>query len=237
VRAKFLDLASELGEFGVWVRLHYVYPYPHVDEVIPLMADGKVLPYLDVPFQHASPAVLRRMRRPAAQEKTLARIATWRTACPSLTIRSTFIVGFPGETEDDFGQLLDWLSEAQLDRVGCFRYEPVAGAAANDLGTPVPKEIKEQRWHRLMAHQQAISQKRLKRRIGNREQIIIDEVGPGRGKGLSKGLSKGRSKGDAPQIDGAVHVTSRRPLRVGEIATVRIERADAYDLHGMVVGY
>jgi ribosomal protein S12 methylthiotransferase len=237
VRAKFLDLASELGEFGVWVRLHYVYPYPHVDEVIPLMADGKVLPYLDVPFQHASPAVLRRMRRPAAQEKTLARIATWRTACPSLTIRSTFIVGFPGETEDDFGQLLDWLSEAQLDRVGCFRYEPVAGAAANDLGTPVPKEIKEQRWHRLMAHQQAISQKRLKRRIGNREQIIIDEVGPGGGKGLSKGLSKGRSKGDAPQIDGAVHVTSRRPLRVGEIATVRIERADAYDLHGMVVGY
>ena len=237
VRARFLDLARELGEFGVWVRLHYVYPYPHVDEVIPLMADGKVLPYLDVPFQHASPAVLKRMRRPAAQEKTLGRIAAWRAACPSLSIRSTFIVGFPGETEEDFAQLLDWLSEAQLDRVGCFRYEPVAGAAANDLGSPVPEEIKDRRWHRLMAHQQAISQRRLKRRIGNREQIIIDEVGPDGAKGLSKGLSKGRSKGDAPQIDGIVHVTSRRPLRVGEIATVRIERADAYDLHGMVVGY
>jgi len=138
VRAKFLDLARELGEFGVWVRLHYVYPYPHVDDVIPLMADGKVLPYLDVPFQHASPAVLKRMRRPAAQEKTLERIRAWREICPSLTIRSTFIVGFPGETEEDFSMLLDWLGEAELDRVGCFRYEPVAGAAANDLGAPVP---------------------------------------------------------------------------------------------------
>jgi len=229
VRAKFIDLVRELGELGVWVRLHYVYPYPHVDEVITLMADGKVLPYLDVPFQHASPAVLKRMRRPAAQAKTLKRIAAWRDACPSLTIRSTFIVGFPGETEEDFAQLLDWLAEAQLDRVGCFRYEPVAGAVANDLAAPVPNDVKEQRWHRLMEHQQAISHKRLKRRIGNREQVIIDEVGPSR--------AKGRSKGDAPQIDGAVHVTSHRPLRVGEIATVRIERANAYDLHGAVVGY
>jgi ribosomal protein S12 methylthiotransferase len=229
VRAKFIDLVRELGELGVWVRLHYVYPYPHVDEVIPLMADGKVLPYLDVPFQHASPAVLKRMRRPAAQAKTLKRIAAWREACPSLTIRSTFIVGFPGETEDDFAQLLDWLAEAQLDRVGCFRYEPVAGAMANDLAAPVPNDVKEQRWHRLMERQQAISHKRLKRRIGHREQVIIDEVGP-RG-------AKGRSKGDAPQIDGAVHVTSRRPLRAGEIATVRIERVDAYDLYGTVVGY
>ena len=229
VRAKFVDLARELGEFGVWVRLHYVYPYPHVDDVIPLMVDGKVLPYLDVPFQHASSAVLKQMRRPAAQEKTLARIRGWRQACPDLTIRSTFIVGFPGETENDFGELLEWLSEAELDRVGCFRYEPVAGAVANDLAAPVPDEVKEQRWHRLMAHQQAISQKRLKRRIGKREKVIIDEVGPTG--------AKARSKGDAPQIDGTVHLTSRRPLRIGEIATVRIERTDAYDLHGAVVGY
>ena len=229
IRAKLLDLARELGEFGVWVRLQYVYPYPHVDDVIPLMVDGKVLPYLDVPFQHASSAVLKQMRRPAAQEKTLQRIRAWRQACPDLTIRSTFIVGFPDETENDFGELLEWLSEAELDRVGCFRYEPVAGAVANDLAAPVPDEVKEQRWHRLMAHQQAISQKRLKRRIGKREKVIIDEVGPTG--------AKGRSKGDAPQIDGTVHLTSRRPLRIGEIATVWIERTDAYDLHGAVVGY
>jgi ribosomal protein S12 methylthiotransferase len=229
VRAKFLELTRELGEFGVWVRLHYVYPYPHVDQIMPLMADGKVLPYLDVPFQHASPEVLKRMRRPAAQEKTLQRIRAWRQVCPDLTIRSTFIVGFPGESENDFAELLAWLSEAELDRVGCFRYEPVAGAIANDLAAPVPDEVKEQRWHRLMAHQQTISQRRLKRKIGRREKVIIDEVGPDG--------AKGRSKADAPQIDGTVHVTSRRPLRVGEIATVRIERTDAYDLHGAVVGY
>jgi ribosomal protein S12 methylthiotransferase len=229
VRAKFLDLARELGELGVWVRLHYVYPYPHVDEVIALMADGKVLPYLDVPFQHASPAVLKRMHRPAAQEKTLQRIQAWRQACPDLTIRSTFIVGFPGETESDFAELLAWLSEAELDRVGCFRYEPVDGAVANDLAAAVPDEIKEQRWRRFMTHQQVISQKRLKRKVGRREKVIIDEVG-------SDG-ARGRSKADAPQIDGTVHLTSRRPLRVGEIATVRIERTDAYDLHGAVVGY
>jgi len=231
VRAKFLDLARELGEFGVWVRLHYVYPYPHVDDVMPLMAAGKVLPYLDVPFQHASPAVLKRMKRPAAQEKTLERIRAWRDICPALTIRSTFIVGFPGETDDDFARLLDWLSEAELDRVGCFRYEPVKGAAANDLGTPVSDAVKEQRWHRLMAHQQAISQKRLKHKVGSRERVIIDEVGD------RSRTAKGRSKGDAPQIDGTVHVVSRRPLRIGEIATVKIDRADAYDLHGTVVGY
>jgi ribosomal protein S12 methylthiotransferase len=229
VRAKFFDLARELGEFDVWVRLHYVYPYPHVDEVIALMADGKVLPYLDVPFQHGSPAVLKRMRRPAAQEKTLKRIASWRQLCPQLTIRSTFIVGFPGETDDEFAQLLDWLSAAELDRVGCFRYEPVSGAVANDVAAAVPDEVKEKRWHRLMQHQQAISQKRLKRKIGGREKVIIDEVGSGE--------AKGRSKGDAPQIDGTVHVRSHRPLRIGEIATVKIEHADAYDLHGSVVGY
>jgi ribosomal protein S12 methylthiotransferase len=231
VRAKFLDLARELGEFGVWVRLHYVYPYPHVDGVIDLIADGKVLPYLDVPFQHASPSVLKRMRRPAAQEETLRRIAAWRDICPSLTIRSTFIVGFPGETDAEFAELLDWLSEAQLDRVGCFRYEPVDGAAANTVAPFVPDDVKEERWHRLMQHQQEISQKRLKRKIGNRERIIIDEVD------AKSGMAKGRSKGDAPQIDGTVFVASRRPLRVGEIATVKIERADAYDLHGSVVGY
>ena len=235
VRAKFIDLARALGEFGVWVRLHYVYPYPHVDEVIALMVEGKVLPYLDVPFQHASPAVLKRMRRPAAQEQTLSRIREWRAACASLAIRSTFIVGFPGETEADFSLLLDWLGEAELDRVGCFRYEPVAGAAANDLGAPVPEEIKNERYHRLMARQQEISGKRLKRRIGNREAVIIDEVDAK--PGARRGIAKGRSKGDAPQIDGTVYVESRRPLRVGEIATVKIERVDAYDLHGTAVGY
>jgi ribosomal protein S12 methylthiotransferase len=235
VRAKFCDLARELGEFGVWVRLHYVYPYPHVDEVIALMADGKVLPYLDVPFQHASPAVLKRMRRPAAQEETLERIRRWRAACPGLTIRSTFIVGFPGETEEDFSALLDWLGAAELDRVGCFRYEPVAGAAANDLAAPVPEPLKAERQDRLMQRQQEISRRRLKRRIGARERVIIDEVEPARGG--KRGAAKGRSKGDAPQIDGTVYVQSRRPLRVGEIATVNIERADAYDLYGTAVGY
>jgi ribosomal protein S12 methylthiotransferase len=232
VRAKFLDLAQALGEFGIWVRLHYVYPYPHVSDVIPLMAEGHVLPYLDVPFQHASPSVLKRMRRPAAQEKTLARIQEWRAICPSLTIRSTFIVGFPGETEEDFSHLLEWLGEAELDRVGCFRYEPVDGATANGLGEPVSDEVKEERWHRFMQAQQGISAKRLKRRVGGREQVIIDEVGT-----QGPRSAKGRSKGDAPQIDGTVFVESRRPLRVGEIATVKIERADAYDLYGTVVGY
>jgi ribosomal protein S12 methylthiotransferase len=234
VRAKFLDLARALGELGVWVRLHYVYPYPHVDQVIPLMAEGIVLPYLDVPFQHASPAVLKRMRRPAAQEETLSRIRQWRSICPSLAIRSTFIVGFPGETEDDFAQLLEWLAEAELDRVGCFRYEPVAGAAANDLGEQIPDAVKDERWHRLMRLQQGVSAKRLQRRVGAREQIIIDEIGMN---GAGPRHGKGRSKGDAPQIDGTVFVESRRPLRVGEIATVRIERADAYDLYGTAVGY
>jgi ribosomal protein S12 methylthiotransferase len=233
VRAKFVDLARELGTLGVWVRLHYVYPYPHVDEVIPLMAEsqgkGGVLPYLDIPFQHASPEVLKRMKRPAAQEKTLARIARWRELCPDLTLRSTFIVGFPGETEKDFELLLDWLDEAALDRVGCFRYEPVQGAASNDIAAAVPKEVTEERWHRFMARQQAISKKRLKRKAGTRQQVIIDEVGPT--------VAKGRSKADAPEIDGTVYVASRRPLRVGEIATVKIERADEYDLHGTAVGF
>ncbi len=193
------------------------------------MADGKVLPYLDVPFQHAAPAVLKRMRRPAAQEKTLDRIRAWRAICPDITLRSTFIVGFPGETEEEFAFLLDWLDEAALDRVGCFRYEPVTGAAANDLAEAVPDEVKAERWHRFMQRQQAISARRLKRHVGTRQQVIIDEVG--------NRWAKGRSKGDAPEIDGTVNVTSRRPLRIGEVATVKIERADAYDLFGTVVGY
>jgi ribosomal protein S12 methylthiotransferase len=229
VRARFLDLARELGEFGAWVRLHYVYPYPHVDEVIGLMADGKILPYLDIPFQHASPEILRAMRRPAAQDKTLGRIQKWRERCPELTLRSTFIVGFPGETDADFRQLLDWLEEAGIDRVGCFKYEPVAGASSNALGNAVPDAIKQERWNALMAQQQKISARRLKRKVGSRQQVIIDEVGPT--------VSKGRSKADAPEIDGSVYLSSHRPLRVGEIVTVRIERADHYDLHGSVVGF
>jgi len=229
VRAKFLDLAQALGELGVWVRLHYVYPYPHVDDVIPLMAERKVLPYLDIPFQHAAPDVLKRMRRPAAQEKTLERIAKWRDICPDITLRSTFIVGFPGETDEDFEILLQWLDEAALDRVGCFRYEPVKGAPANDSAPHVPDEMKEERWHRFMQAQQKISTRRLKRKVGTRQQVIIDEVGGT--------VAKGRSMADAPEIDGAVYVASRRPLRVGEIATVKIERADEYDLHGTTVGF
>ncbi len=223
-------MSRALGELGIWVSLHYVYPYPHVDEVIPLMAEGKILPYLDIPFQHASPEVLRRMKRPGAQDKTLDRIRKWREICPDLAIRSTFIVGFPGETDADFDFLLEWLDEASLDRVGCFKYEPVKGAAANGLGDAiVPDEVKEQRWKRFMARQQIISAKRLKRRVGTRQQVIIDEIGPS--------VAKGRSKADAPEIDGAVYVASRRPLKVGEIATVKIERADEYDLHGTVVGF
>ncbi|RAI44313.1 30S ribosomal protein S12 methylthiotransferase RimO [Rhodoplanes roseus] len=229
VRAKFLDLSAALGELGVWVRLHYVYPYPHVDEVVPLMAEGRVLPYLDIPFQHGATSVLQRMRRPGAQEKTLQRIARWREICPDITLRSTFIVGFPGETEQEFDELLDWLDEASLDRVGCFKYEPVRGAPANDLGDAVPDEVKAERWHRFMQRQQAISARRLKRKVGSRQQVIIDEVGGT--------IAKGRSKADAPEIDGAVYVASRRPLRIGEIATVKIERADAYDLHGTAVGF
>jgi ribosomal protein S12 methylthiotransferase len=241
VRARFLDLAGALGELGAWVRLHYVYPYPHVDEVIALMAEGKVLPYLDIPFQHAAPSVLRRMKRPAAQEKTLERIARWREICPDLTIRSTFIVGFPGESDEDFQFLLDWLEQAELDRVGCFRYEPVKGAVANDLAAPIPDAVKQERWDCFMRHQQSISAQRLRRKVGTRQQVIIDEVYirdsrlPDRGPGAA--MAKGRSRGDAPEIDGAVYVTSRRPLRLGEIATVRIERADEYDLHGTAVGY
>ncbi len=227
VRTRFYDMARELGSLGAWVRLHYVYPYPHVDEVVELMADGSgVLPYLDIPFQHASPKVLRAMKRPGNQEKTLERVRRWREISPDLAIRSTFIVGFPGETEDDFELLLDWIGEAKLDRVGAFKYEPVTGALANDLGLPqVPDEVKELRYRRFMEKQQAISAKILANKVGKRLQVIIDELGPT--------VSKGRSKADAPDIDGSVYVSSRRPLRAGDIVSVKIERADAYDLHGI----
>jgi ribosomal protein S12 methylthiotransferase len=229
VRARFADLSAALGELGAWVRLQYVYPYPHVDDVIALMSEGKVLPYLDIPFQHASPEVLRAMKRPAAQEKTLGRIAKWREQCPDLALRSTFIVGFPGETDADFDYLLDWLDQAEIDRVGCFKYEPVAGAASNAIGNPVPDEVKRERYNALMARQQKISARRLKRKVGTRQQVIIDQVGPT--------VAKGRSRADAPEIDGAVYLASHRPLKVGEIVTVKIERADEYDLHGSVVGF
>jgi len=226
IRAKFIDLARELGQLGAWVRLHYVYPYPHVEEVIGLMSAGLVLPYLDIPFQHASPSVLKAMRRPGNQEKTLERIGAWRAAVPDLAIRSTFIIGFPGESEEDFALLLDWLSEAKIDRLGAFKYEPVGGAPANDLGLPVvPDEVKAQRWHGLMAHQQKISAKRLASKVGRRLQVIVDQP--------DTPISKGRSQFEAPEIDGVVHVTSRRPLRAGDIVSVKIERADAYDLHGV----
>ena len=225
VAARFLDITRELGTLGAWVRLQYVYPYPHVDEAIALMNGGNVLPYIDVPFQHASPAVLKAMRRPAAQEKTLERLRAWRAICPELTIRSTFIVGFPGETEEDFRFLIDWLDEAKLDRVGAFQYEPVKGARANDLGlAPVSDEIKASRLKRFMQKAQAISAKKLAAKVGKRLEVIVDEGG-------ARG-AKGRTKGDAPQIDGAVHVATRRPLRAGDIVTVRIDRADAYDLWG-----
>lgn len=226
VEARLAPLARELGQLGAWVRLHYVYPYPSVDQVIPLMAEGLVLPYLDIPFQHASPTVLKAMRRPAHQEKTLERIARWRAWCPDLAIRSTFIVGFPGETDEEFEFLLDWLDEAKLDRVGCFRYEPVAGATANDLGLPqVPDEVKQSRYDLFMKKQQAISERLTRAKVGRRLPVLIDEVGPT--------VARGRTKYDAPEIDGSVYVTARRPLRVGEVVTVKIERADAYDLYGV----
>jgi ribosomal protein S12 methylthiotransferase len=225
IRTKFIDLCRELGELGAWVRLHYVYPYPHVDEVFGLMNEGKILPYIDIPFQHASPAVLKNMRRPAHQEKTLARIHDWRKLCPDLTIRSTFIVGFPGETDEDFEFLLNWMQEAQLDRVGCFKYEPVTGAKANEIQPAVPEEVKEERWHRFMQVQQVISAAKLKTKVGKTLPVIIDEMG-------DKGYI-GRSSADAPEIDGAVHVTGKN-LKQGDIVNVKITQSDEYDLFGKV---
>ena len=227
VKAKFVDLADALSELGVWVRLHYVYPYPHVDQVIPLMAEGKVLPYLDIPYQHASPSVLKRMRRPGNQEKTLDRIQAWRRDCPDLAIRSTFIVGFPGETEEEFQFLLDWLSEAQLDRVGCFKYEPVEGAAANAIEGAVPDAVKQERWERFMAHQQTISEKRLAAKVGRTLDVLIDSVD---GEGAI-----GRCYADAPEIDGNVFIDEPGTLKVGDMVPVEIDEAGEYDLWGKLV--
>ncbi len=219
---RFLDLARGLGELGVWIRLHYVYPYPHVDAVIPLMTEGRVLPYLDVPFQHGSPSVLKRMRRPAHAEDTLERIRAWRAGCPDLVIRSTFIVGFPGETEAEFAELLDWLDEAQLDRVGAFKYSPVEGATANALGAHIAPAIQEERLARFMERAQAISASRLKARVGREEQVLVES--------LDGTTAIARSRGDAPEIDGVVRIARGGKLRVGEFAPVKITGADAYDL-------
>ncbi len=222
VKTRMKELCEALSSMGVWVRLHYVYPYPNVDDVIPLMAEGKLLPYLDIPFQHASPKVLKAMKRPAFEDKTLARIQKWREICPELTIRSTFIVGFPGETEEDFQYLLDWLSEAQLDRVGCFQYSPVDGAPANDLDLePVPDEIKQDRWERFMAHQQAISAVRLQRKIGTVIEVLVDEV--------DHEGAVARSAADAPEIDGSVFIGDPS-LQPGDKVRVRVIDADEYDL-------
>jgi ribosomal protein S12 methylthiotransferase len=227
VKSRLTEMCEALSELGVWVRLHYVYPYPHVDELIPLMAAGKILPYLDIPFQHASPKVLKAMKRPAFEDRTLARIKSWREQCPDLTIRSTFIVGFPGETEEDFQYLLDWLTEAQLDRVGCFQYSPVDGAPANELADPVPDDVKQDRWDRFMAHQQAISAARLQAKIGKVIQVVIDEIddeGP-----------IARSIADAPEIDGAVYIDTDELLTAGDVVSVRVTDADEYDLWAELV--
>ncbi len=221
-------LCEGLGELGVWTRLHYVYPYPHVDRVIPLMAEGKLLPYLDVPFQHANPRILKLMKRPAGGEKTLERVQAWRAICPDLTIRSTFIVGFPGETEAEFEELLDFLDAAQLDRVGAFAYSPVGGATANDLPDPVPEDVKQARLERFMLRQAEISAARLRRKIGSVQRVLIDEIGPT--------VAVGRSRADAPEIDGRVHVAiAGTKLRAGEFVDVKIEAADEHDLHGRLV--
>jgi ribosomal protein S12 methylthiotransferase len=227
VRAHMTDLARELGRIAPWVRLHYVYPYPHVDQVIPLMAEGLVLPYLDIPFQHASRAVLKAMRRPANEAKVLERIRGWRAICPEIAIRSTFIVGFPGETEEDFEYLLSWLDEAQLDRVGGFKFEPVEGAAANALPGAVPEEVKEERYARFMARSAAISAAKLAARIGREIDVIIDLVD------AESGGATGRSKADAPEIDGEVHLRDAAHLNPGDIIRVLVEDADEHDLFGV----
>lgn len=222
LKTDLYNLASALGELGIWVRMHYVYPYPHVDNVIPLMAEGKVLPYLDIPLQHGSPSVLKRMKRPAASEKTLDRIRSWRETCPNITLRSTFIVGFPGETEAEFNELLDFMREASLDRVGCFKYSPVEGASANELENPVPEDVKEERWHQFMSVQQEISAQRLQRKVGTKVDILIDEV--------SADGAVGRTKGDAPEIDGLVYLKNTDGLAPGTVVNRQIIDADDYDL-------
>jgi ribosomal protein S12 methylthiotransferase len=232
VRAHMTDLARELGQLGAWTRLHYVYPYPHVDDVIPLMAEGLLTPYLDIPFQHAAPSVLKRMKRPANEAKVLERIRNWRAIAPDIAIRSSFVVGFPGETEADFEYLLDWLDEAQLDRVGAFRFEPVEGAAANALPDPVPEEVKEERYQRIMAKTAAISAAKLAAKVGRTLPVIIDEVGEPDEDGAVG--ATGRSQADAPEIDGHVYLRDvSADLKPGDIIDVRIEDADEHDLFGV----
>ncbi len=222
LKTRMQELCEALGEFGIWVRLHYVYPYPHVDKIIPLMAEGKILPYLDVPFQHGSPAILKRMKRPAAAEKSLERIRAWRDTCPDITLRSTFIVGFPGETDNDFDMLLDFIREAQLDRVGCFQYSPVKGARANDLPNHVADEVKQERWERFMALQQNISAAKLQTKIGKTIEILIDEV--------DANGAIGRSSADAPEIDGRVFLEGAVELSPGDFVEAEVSAADHYDL-------
>jgi len=228
LKTRLTELARALGNLGAWVRLHYVYPYPHVDEVVPLMADGKLLPYLDVPFQHASRRILKLMKRPASAVDNLARIRRWREVCPDITLRSTFIVGFPGETEAEFEELLAFMEEAQLDRVGCFAYSAVDGAAANALPGSVPEKVKEERRARFMALQEEISAQRLKRRVGKTLAVLVDEV--------KADDAIARSSADAPEIDGIVHVAPNPGLKAGEFATVRVTRAGTHDLWAQVVG-
>lgn len=224
ISTRFYDLCEQLGELGIWVRLHYVYPYPHVDEIIPLMRDRLILPYLDIPLQHASSRVLKAMKRPASSENTLARIAQWRDICPDITLRSTFIVGFPGETEDEFEELLDFLQEAELDRVGCFQYSPVEGAKANELADPVPDDIKEERYHRFMQVQAEISRAKLADKIGSRQTVLIDEI--------NEEQIIARSKSDAPEIDGLVFLPLNDNIRVGDLVDIRVTDSDDYDLYG-----
>lgn len=226
VKTKLYDLCEALSQLGIWIRLHYVYPYPNVDDIIPLMVRGKILPYLDIPFQHASPKILKAMKRPAFEDKTLERIKKWRQQCPELVIRSTFIVGFPGETEEDFQYLLDWLTAARLDRVGCFQYSAVEGAPANELADAIPEEIKQQRWDRFMAHQQAISAHRLAKRVGKEMLVIVDEI--------DEHGTVARSFADAPDIDGYVYIDTDK-LQPGDIVKVRITDADEYDLWAEVI--
>ena len=227
-RAHITDLARDLGTLGAWVRLHYVYPYPHVRELIPLMAEGLVLPYLDVPFQHGHPDVLRRMARPAASEKTLDRIAEWRSICPDMTIRSTFIVGYPGETEDEFEYLLEWLDEAQLDRVGCFQYENVAGARSNDLPDHVAEDVKQERWERFMEKAQAISEAKLANKVGQQMEVLVDDID-------EDGVATCRTKADAPEIDGNLFIDEgTENLSVGDLVTVEVDEAGEYDLWGQI---
>ena len=227
MRTKLYDLASALGELDMWVRMHYVYPYPHVDDIIPLMAEGKILPYLDVPFQHASPRVLKAMKRPANAENNLERIRAWRSICPDITIRSTFIAGFPGETEQEFEELLDFLGEARLDRVGCFAYSPVDGASANDLPGALPEEVREERRQRLMEFQEDISTQRLEEKIDREMIVLVDEV--------DEDGAVARSEGDAPDIDGLVHILDGQDLEVGDFVRVRITDCDVHDLYAEVV--